>query len=63
MNTIRLPAIAIGLAVVSEMKAGKNRTAVGCPERREKGDYMLTSSRGGSSRPLLKFSGGSSGLV
>jgi hypothetical protein len=31
VNTIRLPAIAIGLAIVSEMKAGKNITAVGCP--------------------------------
>jgi hypothetical protein len=46
VNTIRLPAIAIGLAVVSEMKGGKNITAVGCQERREDGDNMLTSIRG-----------------
>ena len=41
----------------------ERQIAVGCAERRENGDYMLTSIRGGSSGPLLKFSGGSSGLV
>lgn len=64
MNTIRLTAVAIGIAVVSagalsaetqetktttrtkvEMKGGKSINAVGCLERRENGDYMLTSIR------------------
>ena len=64
MNTIRMTAVAIGVALVSagalsaqtqetktttktkvEMKGGKSVALVGCLERRENGDYMLTSIR------------------
>jgi hypothetical protein len=50
-----MPAIAIGLAVVSEIKGGKNITAVGSPERRENGDYMLTSIRGVPGMDLSRY--------